>query len=124
MRSGSASEDGATRVGPTVDSDHTDRRVVQRALRAGGVVTVVLGVLMTVLVIIAGGGGSVGLAAMLGALTLGALTTTAWLLLSLFFDLLAGDRPRRRRLWWALGTGAFAFICPVFVLGALSAAAT
>lgn len=106
------------------DARDTDWRVIRRALVAGGAVAAVIAATLLVGVVIVGAGGAVGMAAVLGALTLGSLVAAAWLLLSVLFDLLAGRSPGPRRLWWGLGLGMVAFIAPVFVLGALSAAAS
>lgn len=88
----------------------------------GATVAVVLAVVLSAGAVVVGGGGALGLAAVVTALTVGTLTSSGWLLLSLVFDLLADRVPATRRLWWAIGLGAVGFIGPVFILGALSAA--
>lgn len=98
-----------------------DARVLRRALTAGAVVAAALAVALVAGVLLTGGGGALGLAAVVSALTIGALTASGWLLLSLLFDLLADRMPGVRRLWWALGLAAVGFVGPVFVLGALAA---
>ena len=109
--------------GPRRVETSSDARVIRRALTAGGVVGGVVSLLGLAGVFAVGGGGALGLAAVLGGLTLGAAVVAAWLLLSVVFDLLAGRSPTARRLWWGLGVAVVAFVTPVLLLGALSAAA-
>lgn len=107
---------------PGTGGTDPERRVLRRAATAGTVVAVGLAVALSVAVLVAGGGGALGLAAVVSGLTVGALTASGWLLLSVLFDLFADRVPAVRRLWWALGLGALGFIGPVFILGALAAA--
>ena len=100
-----------------------DRRVVRRALAAGGSVAAVVAAAMVAGVLAVGGSGALGLAAVVGAITVGSLVTAAWLLVSVFFDLLANQRPGRHRVLWTIGMVLFAFIAPVLLLGALRVAA-
>lgn len=100
-----------------------DRRVVRRAVAAGATVTVLSAIAAVAGVLAVGGSGALGLAGVLGAVTIGSLVTSAWLLLSVLFDLLAGDAPGGLRVRWTIGAVVFAFMAPILVLGALSAAA-
>ena len=52
---------------------------------------------------------------------LGALVSSAWLLLATALDLLADQPPGARRLWWLLGVVGFAFLAPALILGAQGA---
>lgn len=113
---------GTSDTGVDRPAGATDR-VLRRALVAGIVVAAVVAALLAGAVLWDGGGGALGLAALLSGVTVGALTASGWLLLALLLDLLAGRVPGVRRLWWALGLAALGFIGPVFILGALSAAA-
>lgn len=109
---------GPAAQGPPFDPD---RRVIRRALRAGLLVLVVLGVLLVGGVAAAGGSGQAGAIAFFTAFTLALLTSAGWLVASVLADLAAGARPNRRRLLWTLALSAIAFVAPVLVVGAASA---
>ena len=100
------------------EPDAADRRVVRRALVAGGATWALLGGVLLTGVLLGRGSGRQGLVVVLLALTLGALVTAGWLLLSIILDLAAGAAPGRRRVAWAAGAFAFAFVAPMLVLGA------
>jgi hypothetical protein len=95
-----------------------DRRVVKRALVAGGVVWAVLAGVLLTFVILGGGSGRAGATVVLLALCFGSATASVWLLLALATDALAGERVGPGRLAWTVATVLFTFVSPMLVLGA------
>ena len=102
-------------------ADDADRRVVRRAVVAGASTWLGVGGVLLAGVLLGRGRGREGLVVVLLALVLGALVTAGWLLLSIILDLVAGATPGRRRVAWAAGAFAFAFVAPMLVLGAAGA---
>lgn len=93
------------------DGRDRDRETVRRALRAGGAGAVVaaLGLLLAL----------PPAPAVVGAVTVGALVSSGWLLLAAALDVLAGQRPGTRRwAWTALAVG-LALLGPLLFVGTL-----
>lgn len=103
------------------ESAARDRRSVRRALLAGGVVWAALGGTLVVVGLLAGADGAAGFAAVMAGLVAGALVASAWLLLAVFLDLLAGAPVGRRRVAWTAGLVLLAFVSPFLLLGAQAA---
>ena len=95
-----------------------DRRIVRRALVAGGAVWAALAAVLLGFVLAAGLGGREGATVTFLALCFGSATTSGWLLLALLLDAIAGERVGRRRLVWTGAVVLFTLVCPVLVLGA------
>jgi hypothetical protein len=95
-----------------------DRRVVRRALLAGGVVWVVLAAALIAMVVVSGAGGRAGATMMFLALCFGSATASVWMLVALALDAVAGERVGAGRLVWTAATVLFTLISPMLVLGA------
>lgn len=98
-----------------------DAEVVRRARRAGLATWAGAGGGLAVWSALAGGGGRTGLVAVTVGLLLGAVVCAGWLLLAGILDLLADQRPGRRRLLWTAGAVLLVLVSPMLVLGAAGA---
>lgn len=98
-----------------------DRTTVRRALRAGVVVWVLTGVPLVAVVAGAEGDGAAGLVAVMMGLVVGSVVASAWLMLAAALDLLAHERPGRRRVLWTVGVVVFTFASPLLVVAAQAA---
>jgi len=97
-----------------------DRTTVRRALVAGSVVTLALGVPLAVAVVATGGTGAAVLAVTLLAVTAGGVVATAWLLLAAGLDLRAGAAVGRRRVVWTVAVATSTFAAQVLAAAAAS----
>ena len=98
-----------------------DRTTVRRGLIAGGAVWA----LASLGLALAGGLDAAALPwqAALGA-SFGGIVAALWLWLATLLDVLAGDRPSRRRWLWALGlTVGVAFVLPLVLAASLGSGA-
>jgi Na+/melibiose symporter-like transporter len=94
-----------------------DRTTLRRALAAGAIACVVVG-LPLFAAAVPRGGGRAGLVALLLGLTVGGIVASLWLLLAALLDLLAGHTPSDARLLWTLGVVLAAAASPVLLLAA------
>lgn len=95
-----------------------DRTTVRRALLAGTVAWGVVSLPLLVAVAVRGGSGQVGLAVVLLGLTVAGLVASAWLLLAVLLDLLAGEPPSAARLLITAGVVLLTGVAPVLFLAA------
>jgi hypothetical protein len=95
-----------------------DATTVRRALVAGAAVWGLVALGLLVAAVVQGGGGRAWLTGVMIGLVLGSAASAGWLLLAAALDVLAGERPGRRRLVWTFGLAAFTFLSPALVLGA------
>lgn len=107
---------------PATPHSPRDRTTVRRALTAGGAVWAA-SVVVWALLGVAGGPGleHIPMYVALGAPFAG-IAAALWLWLATLLDVLAGDRPSRRRWLWAAGlTVVTAFVLPVMLSVAFGA---
>lgn len=93
-----------------------DRRAVRRALAAGAGTGLVVGGVLGVG--LAPGGGRIVAAGVLLGIATGALVASLWALVGVGLDVLAGQRPGRRRLAWCAALVVFALLASGLALGA------
>jgi hypothetical protein len=98
-----------------------DRRILRRALLAGGAVALVLGGLFGLG--LSGGGVGASVAGMWLGIALGGFVAAGWLLLALGLDVAAREKPTRARVLWTEGVSAVALLLPLVALSAAGAAA-
>lgn len=95
-----------------------DRTTVRRALKAGGVVAVLVGAPLVVAAVV--GAPALWLAAVFAGLTVGTLFAAAWLLLAGVLDVSAGVFPGRGRVAVTVVVTLLAMLTPFLLLAALT----
>ncbi len=101
-----------------------DRRTIRRALRAGVLTALALGLLTVVGSTLSGGDGRAAAVWVASAVVVGMLVSAGWLVLAMILDLSAGVVPTRRRIVWTVGVFALAFVAPILPAAALQVAAS
>lgn len=118
-----AREPDAVSPVPDAPSQHdVDARTVRRGLRAGLLVTAVVGTASLLGTIALGGDGVTAGIWITSAVVLGALVTSGWLVLALALDLIAGVVPGRWRVVWTAAAFAVAFLSPILPAAMLQVA--
>lgn len=106
-----------------LDPEAADRRILRRAVRAGGVIAAALA-LVGVTANIAFGGDGLSAGIWVGsAVVVGLLVASGWMILALLLDLIAGEVPGHRRVIWTAVLFALAFVSPVLPAAMLQVAA-
>jgi hypothetical protein len=93
-----------------------ERRILGRAVRAGGAVGILLALLLGIG--LAGGGGAASAIGALLGLALGALIACGWSLLALGLDIAARERPSTPRMLWTAGLSGLALLLSLLALAA------
>lgn len=97
-----------------------ERTTVRRALVAGAVAGLAVGVPLTVAVVLGDGTGAALLAVSLLALSAGGVVATGWLLLAAGLDLRSGAGVGRRRVVWTVAVATSTFVAQVLAAAAAS----